>query len=53
MSDGNLYSRVKAVWQRDQMLRLGGGALVFLRWGIVLFLVAALVDWMLGKYGAD
>ena len=53
MSDGNLHSRVKAVWQRDQVSRLGEGALVFLRWGIVLFLVAALVDWMLSKYVAD
>ncbi|MBT3297013.1 MAG: hypothetical protein HN919_13690 [Verrucomicrobia bacterium] len=53
MSGENLYSRVKAVWQRDQVLRFTEGSLVLLCWGIVLFLVAALVDWMLGKYLMD
>jgi hypothetical protein len=53
MSGGNLHSRVKAVWQRDQMLRLCEGALVFLRWGLVLFLCGGLIDWLLSKYVTD
>jgi hypothetical protein len=53
MSGENLYSRVKAVWRRDQILRFTEGSLVFLRWGIVLFLVAALVDWLLSRYVTD
>ena len=41
----NLHSRVKAVWRREQILRLIEGALVFLRWGLLTFLCGVIIDW--------
>lgn len=41
----DLEARVKAVWRREQLLRFAEGALVFLRWGLLMFLAAGLVDW--------
>lgn len=42
-----LNARVKTVWQRSQTLHFTDGLLAFLRWGIVLFLVAMLLDWLI------
>lgn len=40
-----LVSRLKAVWRREQRLHLAEGALVFLRWGLLMFLAGVVVDW--------
>lgn len=48
-----LYSRVKAVWRREQGLRFTEGAFMFLRWGVVLFLAGGLMDWLAGKWLAN
>jgi DNA-binding FrmR family transcriptional regulator len=42
-----LDTRIKAVWQRGQMLHLTAGALALVRWAVLLFLVAVAVDWMM------
>ena len=42
-----LDTRIKAVWQRGQMLHLAAGLLAFCRWAVLLFLVAVAVDWMM------
>ncbi len=42
-----LNARVRAVWKRSQMLHFTDGLLAFCRWGIVLFLVALLLDWLI------
>ena len=42
-----LNARVRAVWKRSQILHFTDGLLAFLRWGIVLFLVALLLDWLI------
>ena len=36
---------MKAVWRREQILRLIEGALVFLRWGLLMFLCGVIIDW--------
>ena len=43
----NLNSRVKTVWQRSQKLHVIGGLLSFCRWGIMLFVAAVLLDWLI------
>jgi len=42
-----LDTRIRAVWQRGQMLHLAAGLLAFCRWAVLLFLVAVAVDWMM------
>jgi hypothetical protein len=42
----NLNSRVKTVWQRSQKLHVTAGLLSFCRWGIMLFVVGVLLDWL-------
>jgi len=42
-----LNARVKSIWQRSQMLHFADGLLAFCHWGIVLFLVAMLLDWLI------
>jgi len=41
-----LNLRLKAVWRREQLLRLAEGALVFLRWGVLLFVAGVAIDWV-------
>jgi len=41
-----LYSRVGAVWRREQVLHIAAGTLALCRWGIPLFLGGVAVDWM-------
>jgi hypothetical protein len=41
-----LYSRVGAVWRREQVLSVSAGALGMFRWAIPLFLAAVAIDWM-------
>lgn len=43
----NLNSRVKSVWQRSQRLHVTAGLLSFCRWGIMMFVVAVLLDWLI------
>ena len=40
-----LYSRVGALWRREQILYIGAGTLALCRWGIPLFLGGVAVDW--------
>lgn len=44
--DRKLYLRLKSVWRREQQLRLAEGALVFLRWGVSLFIAGVVLDWV-------
>ncbi len=48
-----LATRVRAVWRREQLLHFVEGGLVFVRWGLVLFLAGGLVDWMISRWLAD
>ncbi len=41
-----LDNSLKAVWRREQGLRLSEGALVFLRWSVLLFVASAILDWL-------
>ena len=43
----NLDSRVKSVWQRSQRLHVTAGLLSFCRWGIMMFVAAVLLDWLI------
>ena len=47
VTNTDLETRVKAVWHREQLLRFTEGALVFLRWGLLMFLAGVLVDWLI------
>lgn len=40
-----LDASLKAVWRREQGLRLTEGALVFLRWSVMLFVASVILDW--------
>jgi hypothetical protein len=40
-----LDTSLKAVWRREQGLRLSEGALVFLRWSVLLFVASVILDW--------
>jgi len=42
----HLDSRIRAVWQRGQMLHLAAGMLALFRRAVLVFLVAVAVDWM-------
>ena len=42
-----LDTRIKAVWQRKQILNLATGLLAFCRWAVLLFFVAVTADWMI------
>ena len=44
--EGLLETRLRAVWRREQVLRLAEGALVFLRWGLLMLLAGVLLDWL-------
>ena len=52
-STNSLLPRVKAVWRREQTVRLIEGALAFVRWGLALFLAAGFTDWMIGRWLTD
>ena len=41
-----LYSRVKTVWRREQLLRFTQGIIACGRWGVTMFLAAVLIDWL-------
>ena len=43
-----LATRLKAVWRRQQRLHQTGGLLAFCRWGLVVFLIGMVADWLLG-----
>lgn len=43
-----LDRRLMAVWRREQLLLLLRGGLVAVRWGLILFLAAVLLDWLIG-----
>jgi hypothetical protein len=43
----DLDLRLKAVWRREQGVRLSEGALVFLRWSMLLFVAAVTLDWLI------
>ena len=42
-----LDARLKAVWRREQGVRLTEGALVFLRWAVLLFVAVVAIDWLI------
>jgi hypothetical protein len=42
-----LETSLKAVWRREQGLRLSEGALVFLRWSMLLFVAVVAIDWLI------
>ncbi len=44
----NLYSRVRAVWRRGQLLHVTAGMLAICRWGLLLFVAGVALDWMMG-----
>lgn len=51
MNDSNnttLDRKLRAVWRREQLLLLVRGGLAAVRWGLVLFLAAVLIDWLIG-----
>lgn len=48
-----LHSRIRAVWRREQSWCLAEGALAFLRWGLVMFLGLAFIDWQASKRIVD
>ena len=43
----DLNSRVKTVWRRSQKLHVNAGLLAFFRWGVLLFAVGVLLDWLI------
>ena len=43
----NLHSRLRAVWQRGQLLSLLTGLLTLCRWVIILFLAILAIDWLI------
>lgn len=43
----NLTARIKAVWQREQMLNATAGALAFLRWIFPTCLGGLFLDWLI------
>jgi len=43
----HLYRSLRAVWKREQLLLLAQGGLAFVRWGLVLFLLGVLLDWLI------
>jgi hypothetical protein len=42
-----LNAYIKAVWLKKQTLNMTSGALTFVCWGVLLFLVAMLLDWLI------
>ena len=42
----NLFSYVRAVWRRGQLLHITAGLLALCRWAIPMFLVGMIIDWM-------
>lgn len=41
-----LISRLHEAWKRTQTLHFSSGLLAFLRWGIILFLIGMMIDWL-------